>query len=291
MIWQRVKDLVKLNKKLYLILKPFVDQMRILLQTFLGYLRRFRIFQNKNYRALKEYAGKFQGEKCIIVANGPSLTVEDLTRLDQAGIKCFGCNHINKMFSETEWRPDFWCVTDGNVIGEVIEQVPEEIPFFTLQSLIDCLKYKENVIFVKDLYLDRHIVRTNMMSWWAMSVTVSVFMIELAIYMGFKEIILLGLDCTYNVMNYQHFETEGNEKYADYSKILKSDIDRLEKRGMTPEEFNEYIYNMFVEDFSNIYRYAQKENIKIYNSTRGGKLEVYPRVSLESLLDGDRKHS
>ena len=85
---------------------------------------------------------------------------------------------------------------------------------------------------------------------------------QFAIYMGFKEIYLIGLDTNYNnYKNDNHFYFESpNEKHIPF----------------------------FVDVVFNAYQvarhYAERHGIKIYNATRGGKLEVFERVNFDDLF-------
>ena len=280
-----IKENMKNNKKVYKILKPMVDRGRMIEHSLLGFLRKSSVFCNQNYKELKKYRNLHKGQRCFVIANGPSLTMEDLELVIQTGDISFGCNHIEKIFENTAWRPDYWCVTDENIADSVEQGVPKEIPLFTTKSSYEKMTNKrENICYIKDLYLPEHCVRTDMMSWWAMSATVSVFMIELAMYMGFSEIVLLGLDCTFRIQNYEHVATSSKEGYADYSKNLNKDKERLKERNMTADEYNEHIYQMFMTDYRNIQKVAQVRGIKIVNATRGGRLEVYKRQTMEEIL-------
>ena len=93
--------------------------------------------------------------------------------------------------------------------------------------------------------------------------TVIGFAIQLAYYMGFKEVYLLGVDCDYSKGKYfddmklNRFFNAGNEKFG-WNKIFKS---------------YEVLKNVF-----------EKDDRKIYNATKGGKLEVFDRKKLEDVL-------
>lgn len=85
---------------------------------------------------------------------------------------------------------------------------------------------------------------------------------QFAVYMGIKELYLIGVDFNYSLKN-NHF--------------YKNEIG---------------IQNIF--DKENVYagylaakQYADSHGIKIYNATRGGKLEVFPRVDFDSLFVND----
>ena len=85
--------------------------------------------------------------------------------------------------------------------------------------------------------------------------------IELAVYMGFSEIYLLGTDCTY-LGEKEHFVDSGVE-------------DRSRKFA-TPK---------LIVGYEAAKEYADTHNIKIYNATRGGVLEVFERVNLDEVLE------
>ena len=80
--------------------------------------------------------------------------------------------------------------------------------------------------------------------------------------MGFKEIYLLGTDCNYTIGSYNnHFGGDGKPDLIDHSisSMLKG-------------------YQMCRD-------YADKHDLKIYNATRGGMLEVFERVDFDSLFE------
>ncbi|UHA57891.1 hypothetical protein KDJ21_013425 [Metabacillus litoralis] len=104
--------------------------------------------------------------------------------------------------------------------------------------------------------------------------------IQIAVYMGVKEIYLLGVDHNFSKM------------LNDKGEII---IDKTAKDYFT-EEYNTdkddlYIPNVEVSTraFKVAKKYADKNNIKIYNATRGGKLEVFERVDFDKLfLENER---
>ena len=94
--------------------------------------------------------------------------------------------------------------------------------------------------------------------------TVTNFSIQIAIYMGFKEIYLLGCDCDY--IKQLHFH--GNDTIIPQS--------------------NEYLYNIQkhqMKGYKAIKDFAEQKNVMIINSTNGGRLEVFDRVKLDDVLN------
>jgi hypothetical protein len=99
--------------------------------------------------------------------------------------------------------------------------------------------------------------------------TVTYSMIQFAAYMGFKEIYLIGVDCNYSKDN----SVISAESYFDK---------RL---------FNASRTYAAPEVDTNLLAYARakevcdQKGIKIYNATRGGKLEIFPRADFDSLFE------
>lgn len=63
-------------------------------------------------KQLSKYKNRHKGQRCFIVANGPSLTSKDLDLLHERGEVAFGMNRIYKMFEQTNWRPIYYVCED-----------------------------------------------------------------------------------------------------------------------------------------------------------------------------------
>ena len=96
------------------------------------------------------------------------------------------------------------------------------------------------------------------------SITYSI--IQLATYMGFDEIYLLGADCTYMGKQHHFIET-----------------------GVVDPGYKEASDRLFAS-YGEAKRYAEANGIKIYNATRGGCLELFERVDLDEIVVNNRKN-
>ena len=242
------------------------------------------IYHSENTRRLAAFQNKHQGQRCFVVGNGPSLTAEDLDKI--SGEYSFGCNMVYKIFSQTSWRPSYHCVSDlmlsQNKGSEFAKYV--ESPYFTLKS-----RYREleacpkDTVYVYDINHKYYRVSDNLLRYVVRSkATVVLFMIELAMYMGFQEIYLLGVDCT------SSFEKQGHFVENYISKELQNkDLDRtreiMRKPDATESEIRRYHLERDMHRYEKIKRAAQKRQVQIFNATRGGQLEVFPRKSLNEL--------
>ena len=72
-------------------------------------------FDDRQFSRLKEFENKYNGERCFIIATGPSLTIDDLEKLKDE--YTFGVNSIIKLFDKTDFRPDFYGIQDKFVYG------------------------------------------------------------------------------------------------------------------------------------------------------------------------------
>ena len=235
-------------------------------------------------KRLRKVKGIHNGEKCIIVGNGPSLTPEDLNSIRDAGIITFGTNRVFKIFPDTDWRPTYYVTEDPDIIKgccEEIDAIPAKIKFMPLQiKWYETSKKFKNVLYFWQNYdpekrcrfdfspaIDKQIDHTG---------TVTCTCIIIAAYMGFREIYLIGVDHSFKVSVDEngntivdntvkdHFCTNYNEDYI---------------RNVPPPDLGKT-----TKSYRNMKAYCDEHDIKIFNSTRGGKLEVYKRKPLEEAL-------
>ena len=262
-----------------------VTWMRRVKYTSLAFLRSFGLFPDDNYEKLLSYRNRHVGGRCFLIGNGPSLKAADLDLLK--GEICFGCNLIYKIFDQTDWRPTYLAVTDLLMMEKLSPGFGKDfsIPLFTNKAVYrEMREFPPEVIWVQSLPPRRYRVRNNMLAYYYdPGATVMAFMLELAMFMGFCEIYLLGVDCTSSVRNSGHFA-------ADY--MNDEDIRRLRARvgsalnreGLTEEEAGNYYFDRSVNAYAVIGAFAEKHHIIIFNCTRGGALEVFERKPLEDIL-------
>ena len=107
---------------------------------------------------------------------------------------------------------------------------------------------------------------------------------EMAFHMGFKEIYLLGVDCTNPHDKKGHFTDNYTTK-----EVAETDINRIKTRmkanTLTTKQIGEHIIDRSMEVYALLDEYSKKHGIRIYNATRGGNLEIFPRVKLEDVLN------
>lgn len=236
---------------------------------------------NKIFQSLK---GIHKGQRCFIIGNGPSLTAEDLSLLKEE--YSFAANRIFYIYNQTEWRPTYYCAQDELVIDSILDKLPSILKeckkMFLISSCFEkvdaSIRNNENVLFFCAKYArayKKRLFSEAIDQYISGGGTITYAAIQIAAYMGFREIYLIGVDHSYSTPSLNKAnELNGEDVQNCYFKGTPSNV-KLNK----PDTDNSTI------SFIKAKEYCDAHGIKIYNATRGGKLEVFPRKQLEDILN------
>jgi len=215
--------------------------------------------------------GKHQGQRCFIIGNGPSLKVEDLDKLLLHNEISFASNYISQIFSQTNWRPTYYSVMDDRLQrnpNNVISKTTADIKFFRSESYLWTRKVHGICIWLNAVIQRKFSEDITSQIYFRSTITYA--LIQIAVYMGFKEIYLIGMD---NI----------------FAKTMNRDGTIVENKGIQSHFYKQDKYVVGSAWEMNIAYGAAKEyadihGIKIINATRGGQLEVFPRVDFDLLF-------
>lgn len=242
-------------------------------------------FEKTQYgKRIAQYKNKYAGHRCFIVANGPSLRPEDLDLLHKRGEITFGMNRIYKLFDQTVWQPTFYVCEDEliaqsqqaeiNAISAVEKFIPIELKWWHDVNIDGACYFHLN--YNQELQYP-YAFSTDIAHQLDCRGTVTFSCMQIAAYMGFSEIYLLGVDHNYRVTIDINGNTVTDPTQKDYF----------------CEGYDADIKDVVVHDMGNNTRaymdarkYCDSTNrqLTIYNATRGGKLEVFQRVDFDSLF-------
>jgi hypothetical protein len=108
-----------------------------------------------------------------------------------------------------------------------------------------------------------------------------------AIYMGFKEIYLIGCDMTSIFLTFEA-NIEGEQEITkEYHAYKYSESEKKSMLKAIKRHDNEFLLTEYAKTFSiykQIQTYALKRNIQIINATPGGGLDVFERVKYENIF-------
>ncbi len=146
---------------------------------------------------MQRFHNKHRGARCIIIGNGPSLNQTDLSQLN--GEITFGLNKIYLLFKKSNFRPTYIC----GYIKDVVNQCREEyirltdIPIFISHESLDLIPPEYDHIH----YFGPHKslrFSTNPDREVCCGFTVTYVAMQLAFFMGFTHVILVGVDHNFN---------------------------------------------------------------------------------------------
>lgn len=281
-LWERLIQMFKKNlnriRIVYMIVRYNIT----------GWFNMHGLFLNNNGRRLMEMKDCHKGERCFLIGNGPSLSPADLHLLKDE--YTFGTNMVYKIFDQTDWRPSFHCVSDSIYATKLRDELYNNVksPLFTIEKTYHKMtKRTLDTTYVHTIASERYKVRGNIFAYCMVKATVLSLAAEFAFHMGFSEIYLLGVDCTNPHAAGGHFTDNYTTK-----EIAQTDISRIKtrmnKENVTTEQIGEHIIDRSLFVYRLLKKYADQHGIKIYNATRGGNLEVFPRVQLEDVLAAEK---
>lgn len=234
-------------------------------------------YADRRFAELRDLKDKYKGKRIFITCTGPSLTIEDLELLKDEYV--FGMNSICLIHDKTDWKPDFLGVQDVLVFEKIKDpllttdngMVFAPYYYYTHKNTPSSWIYfhmSGSYHLYEMIYGPKYFAKFSDDCYKTVydgySITYSIM--QLAIYMGFKELYLLGSDCSF-LGQQQHFIETGH-----FDPGIQYAADRLFSSFNVAKEF------------------ADKHGIKIYNATRGGCLELFERVKLEDVLARNEKN-
>ncbi len=236
-------------------------------------------------RALRE---RFMGAKrCFLIGNGPSLNVTDLSMLKNE--VTFAVNGFFLKAGDLDWKPTFYVVEDHLVAEDRAKWINDfkgPIKFFP--SYLGYMFEKSD-----DTVFYNHRPRKSYPHGFDFSLeadkitytgcTVTFSMMQIAAYLGFQEIYLIGVDASYDIPK----DVQEGKDYGVGVLDMKSD----DPNHFDPDYFGKGFrwHDPQVEKMVEAYAEARRvletlTNQRIYNAGIGGKLEVFDRVAFRSLF-------
>ena len=223
---------------------------------------------------IENFKNIHSGQRCFIVATGPSLRMEDLDTLAKNDELCISMNRIWYAFDKTIWRPQYYVVGDYRFLmedEEILEKLPIAHkfvadtygPYWEKEHSESIIKYHFQYEYLPDR-MPKFSADFSRKSYHGCSITY--VCLQLAVYMGFTDIFLLGVDAT-----------RLKKQHDSSSHFCGEYIERTTTPLMCFDEEPRLAYKAAKE-------YSEKRGINIYNATRGGELEVFTRADFDKLF-------
>lgn len=238
---------------------------------------------------LRQFQDRHAGERCVIIGNGPSLNQLDLSRLGSE--TTFAVNGIFYAADKMGFDPTYYVVEDSSVMKENIEQIKAYRAGHKFFPNIYRSIYGDdpNVTY---FMMNRGFYATDSPNYCVprfsadaaqrlyCGQSVTIINLQLAYYMGFTEVVLIGMDFSYVIPDsadrrgdiITSAEDDPNHFHPDYfgkGKTWKDPkLDRVLANYALAKE-------MFAAD-----------GRTIVNATAGGNLNLFDRVDYSKLFGG-----
>lgn len=221
--------------------------------------------------------GVHRGKPGFVVGNGPSLRLEDLDAIsDQI---CIASNKIYLAFEKVKWRPAYYSCSDWLVWDKIRGEVPKHFQSPLLLSTFKVSEFPDGAILMKNLGFfmsGRSGFSFDCEKGQFGGYTVTFNNLQTAVHLGLNPIYLIGCDHYYS----------GEEKAQTGGIVAHSGAsNHFLPNYRSPGE----VVNMApIEMMNAAYRCAKaacdSAGIQVYNATRGGHLEIFPRISLDEVI-------
>jgi len=233
----------------------------------------FRTFADT--AALRQQKDRFAGSPMLVVGNGPSLNKTPLEEF--AGVPSVGMNKIDLMYSRTRWRPSVVVCLNNIVVKQHQDHfAASEIPVFVgwkARHLVS-RHNRDRLNYFNTLLSNRF--STDAVTGFGSSATVTYIALQMAYWMGADPVILFGVDHSFNYSG----------SHATYQKRKGSDVNHFDpnyfKEGTiwaTPDlDQSELDYALARQAY-------EADGRRILDATIEGKLEVFPKISVDQALE------
>ncbi len=215
-----------------------------------------------------------RGRRCFIIGNGPSLQQTDLTRLKNEFT--FGMNRIYLLFPQLGFSTTYYVSINDLVIEQCAQEIAAlPIPkFIAWHSNRHFQTFPPDMVFLYTTYTGPRFSYDLTRRVWE-GATVTNVALQLAFYMGFEQVVLIGVD--------HNFASRGE---ANKTVVSQGD----DPNHFSPAYFGKgFRWQLPDLDTSEIgYRLAlqayQKAGRQVLDATVGGKLTIFPKIDYNSLF-------
>ena len=243
-----------------------------------------------------ELKDKYNNKRIFILGSGSSILLYDLKVLNSEYVMTQNSFHMHKDISYVD--PNIHCVVPYyqsnkeisiwvDYIADMKARMPNSLFLWGLntKALID--KYHEDIseksYYIRTKYnlLTLKTAKVNISKTIMTIPTVLTQCLTVAIYLGFKEIYLLGFDL--DQICHTNDQTYG--RFYGMSKITETEFEKYANQRLDVETTDGwYTWWLMNKQFFLIKHFADQNNISIVNGTQGGILSYFKREPIENII-------
>ena len=231
---------------------------------------------------LRQYDSRFAGKRCFILGNGPSLNRTNLELLE--GEYTFGANLIYMMTEMTGFRPTFYMIEDRHVASDNLDSIwkydhdkkfiPSQYRRF-YSGMRNALFYPLDLSSSRGNRADFSVDCSNQVYCGG---SVTYISLQLAYYMGFAEVYLIGVDFDYEKPSHVRVSGKTWTSMGPDPNHFHPDYFGPGRKWHDPQLDRVAVF------FKLARQVFEQSGRTLKNATIGGKLEIFERVDYCSLF-------
>jgi hypothetical protein len=272
----------------------FFYQFRAHLKTCL-----LAVFPDRILSGNKKFKNLHLGGRCFILGSGHSIAKQDLSRLSSEIV--ITQNHFHSHPSIALIKPNYHVVVpkyqptefDGDWrmwLHSMRNNLPGDCQFFmghNTKYLVDEMNiFGQSVNYIKSGFSNVFLKRApvNLTKPIMTIPTVLTECLAIAIYMGFKEIYLVGFDLDQNIQLAKGSD-RNNIRFYGKSPITANRYESEYENDAARSGEDWYSMGIIWHQCNLLKKTAEMRNIRILNATEGGILNVFDRVNYSDLFN------
>lgn len=233
----------------------------------------------KNKEKILQYKNMSLGKRCFIIANGPSLSKTNLELLKNE--YTFGLNRIYLNFTNSTFRPTFYVASNELVIQQFYRDIQNpkilSMPKFLNWNCRRFFpKYREDIVFLKTKHVLNDRIITDLTKSIVFGATVTFVTLQLAFFMGFSKVIIIGLDHKYSEQGIPN--SKETRSFAQDNSHFHPDYFPKGSKWQLPDLLRSEI------DYSIAKKLYENSGRKIIDATIGGNCFVFEKTNFQDLF-------
>lgn len=226
----------------------------------------------RSRRTLSELAGRHDGEACVIVGNGPSIAGQDLRQLSCVPVFCLNRGYL--LWNEQGLSPSYHVAFNDLVIEQFHDEIGRlRCPLFLPWQYHEFFADARHAVFVEPRWHPRFFRDVSNGLWVGATVTFAT--LQIAYHMGFRTVILIGVDHRFKDQGPAHLEVM---QTSDDTNHFRPDYFGAGTRWNLPDLVQSEDNYRLAES---VYRASGR---RIIDSTVGGALEIFEKMPLAEAL-------
>jgi hypothetical protein len=225
-----------------------------------------------NAGRLQAYRDTYRNERCFILGNGPSLAKMDLQPLRRENT--FGLNRIYLLFQELDFETTFHVCMNDLVLLQSAETIAKiRAPKFLNWRARNLFEDTPSIHFLNEGYSPQFSKDLTRQVW--AGATVTFVAMQIAYYMGFQQVILIGVDHRFKTKGTPHqIIVSGAEDVDHFHPKYFADRTRWQLPDL---KTSEYAFQLARDAF-------EAEGREILDATVGGALQIFPKIDYQRMI-------